>query len=301
MKNHGWTYVDLVKRQDAGMSIVGFYASRYRHSAEAEWAARVEAGEISRNGHAASAGDLLAEGDRLEWRRPPWEEPDVPLDVHIAYEDADLIAVDKPAGLPVLPDGGFLENTLVHWMEVRYAGENPVPAHRLGRGTSGLVLFSRTPAARQSLAGQFRDTTARESGAMRKMYLARTVPYPGGKPNDRIEITTPIGPVEHAILGRVHAATPSGRPALSRCRILETDADSTLWKVDLVTGRPHQIRIHLASIGAPLVGDPLFLPGGHPRPDVLPGDCGYFLRAFAITFRHPTTGVTTTIEIPRNR
>ncbi len=300
MKNHGWTYTDRVEARFAGMSLARFYASAHPHSVEAEWRARADAGEISRNGLRAAATDILTEGDLLEWRRPPWEEPDVPLDVRVVFEDADLVAVDKPAGLPVLPDGGFLENTLVHWMGQRYPGEHLVPAHRLGRGTSGLVLFSRTPAARQSLAAQFRDATARESGKMRKMYLARTVPYPGGKLGDRIEIDTPIGPVEHGVLGRVHAASPSGRPSLSRCRILETDEASTLWKVDLVTGRPHQIRIHLASIGAPLLGDPLFLPGGHPRPGVLPGEGGYFLRAFAITFRHPATGIPTTIELPRD-
>ena len=68
----------------------------------------------------------------------------MPRDFRIVYEDESIIAVDKPAGLPVVPDGGFLENTLVHLLSRRYPGENPVPAHRLNRGTSGLILFSRT-------------------------------------------------------------------------------------------------------------------------------------------------------------
>ncbi len=296
--NHGWTYCDVIRAKYAGMAVLDFYASLYRHSSRETWLGRITAGEISLNGSPASPDAPLSPGDRLEWRRPPWEEGDVPRDFRIVYEDADLIAVDKPAGLPVVPDGGFLENTLVHLLALHYPGENPVPAHRLNRGTSGLILFSRTPEARRSLASQFRDQTARRAGVMRKVYYARTVPYPNGIPGDTITITTPIGQVPHPLLGSVHAARPDGKPSCSRCEIVSSDAVSSLWKVDLVTGRPHQIRIHLASIGVPLLGDPLFLPGGHPRPDALPGDCGYFLRSVSLTFRHPATGELTTISVP---
>jgi 23S rRNA pseudouridine1911/1915/1917 synthase len=298
MKNHGWTYTDRVEARFAGMSLARFYASAHPHSVEAEWRARADAGEISRNGRPAAATDILAGGDLLEWRRPPWEEGEVPRDFRIVYEDESIIAVDKPAGLPVVPDGGFLENTIVHLLSLRYPSENPVPAHRLNRGTSGLILFSRTPEARRNLAAQFRDMTARQNGEMRKIYYARTVPYPAGKPGDIINVTTPIGPVPHPWLGSVHAACPNGKPSCSKCEIVSADAASTLWKIDLVTGRPHQIRIHLASIGAPLIGEPLFLPGGAPRPDALPGDCGYFLRSVSLTFRHPASGTLTTLSVP---
>ena len=296
--NHGWTYCDRIRARHAGVTALDFYASLYRHSDRETWSRRFDAGEISRNGAPAQPGDTLAEGDMLEWRRPPWEEGEVPRDFRIVYEDASILAVDKPAGLPVLPDGGFLENTLVHLLSLRYPGENPVPAHRLNRGTSGLILFSRTPKARRDLAAQFRDKTARRDGEMRKVYVARTVPYPGGRVGDRITIETPIGEVPHPWLGAVHAARPDGKPSCSRCEIIAAEADSTLWRIDLVTGRPHQIRIHLASIGAPLLGDPLFLPGGHPRPDALPGDCGYFLRSVSLTFRHPATGESMTLSVP---
>ena len=296
--NHGWTYCDVIRAKHAGMAVVNFYASLYRHSSHETWLKRIEDGEISLNGAATSPNAILASGDRLEWRRPPWEEGEVPHDFRIVYEDECIIAVDKPAGLPVVPDGGFLENTLVHLLSLRYPGENPVPAHRLNRGTSGLILFSRTPDARRNLAAQFRDKTARKNGEMRKIYYARTVPYPNAKPGHTMAITTPIGPVPHPWLGSVHAACAKGRPSCSLCEIVSSDAAATLWKVDLVTGRPHQIRIHLASIGAPLIGDPLFLPGGVPRPDALPGDCGYFLRSVSLTFSHPATGKTITLSVP---
>lgn len=206
------------------------------------------------------------------------------------------MAVDKPAGLPVVPDGGYLENTLVHMLEAKYPEGKPAPAHRLNRGTSGIVLFARNIAARRSLTAQFRDFTARRDGTLRKTYLALTPPYPQLAPGDRIDISTPIGEVPHPILGHVHAAKPDGRPSLSVCEVIEHRPHATLWRIDLVTGRPHQIRIHLASIGAPLIGDRLFLPGGSPSPDALPGDCGYMLHSSSITFTHPTTGEIMTLS-----
>lgn len=302
MRNHGCTYHDRVGREDDGATLARFYAARHPHSTEAVWRGRADAGEISRNDRTAGPDERLATGDALAWRRPPWEEPDVPTDWSVAFEDGHLLAVDKPAGLPCLPAGGFLENTLAHLVAAaRPGGEPPVPAHRLGRGTSGLVLFSKTPLARRALAALFRDGGARDGGALEKRYLARSVPLPGARPGDRFEVETPIGRVPHARLGSVWAASPGGKPARSVCIVRETGPDATLWDVELVSGRPHQIRIHLAALGYPLAGDPLFLPGGIPRGDVLPGDCGYFLRAVHLRLPHPATGGTLEINVPGER
>ncbi|OPZ99889.1 MAG: Ribosomal large subunit pseudouridine synthase D [Planctomycetes bacterium ADurb.Bin412] len=255
-------------------------------------------GEITRCGVRIEPGDRLEAGDELEWRRPPWEEPPVPTQIPVLYEDHDLIVVDKPAGLPVVPAGGYLENTLVHLMGISHpVPEPPVPVHRLGRGTSGALLLARTARARASLCAQFRRGGG-EEGAVRKIYRAITGDVVG-LPNE-IEILQPIGLVPHAGLGAVHAAALDGLPACSRCRILARSGSRVIWEIDLVTGRPHQIRIHLASIGAPLLGDPLYGPGGVPLPgsDALPGDIGYTLRACSLGFAHPATGAPMEVHAP---
>jgi 23S rRNA pseudouridine1911/1915/1917 synthase len=107
-------------------------------------------------------------------------------------------------------------------------------------------------------------------------------------------ITTPIGPAPHPLLGSVHAASPQGKPSLSQVTVLERRADSFLCDVRIATGRPHQIRIHLAAAGHPLTGDPLYGPGGLPGPDsrALPGDPGYLLHAAELSFCHPADGRT---------
>ena len=115
---------------------------------------------------------------------------------------------------------------------------------------------------------------------------------------NEITISAPIGPVPHVLLGELHAATPNGKPSLSQVTVLERRADSFLCDVRIATGRPHQIRIHLAAVGHPLLGDPLYLAGGLPAPDsqALPGDPGYQLHSTELSFRHPRTGQALSIE-----
>ncbi len=108
---------------------------------------------------------------------------------------------------------------------------------------------------------------------------------------DEFDVDTPIGPVPHRILKTVHAACPSGKPAHSHINVLERRHDCSLVEVRITTGRPHQIRIHLAASGHPLVGDPLYLAGGIPAEDsrALPGDLGYHLHSALLGFSHPAT------------
>ena len=154
--------------------------------------------------------------------------------------------------------------------------------HCLGRGTSGLVLFARTEPARRRVAAEWR------AGRVEKTYRALVT---GAVSVESLTIDSPIGLVAHPRLGRVHAASPGGRPAVSHVRVLARRGDATLVEVAIPTGRPHQIRIHLAAAGHPLVGDPLYVAGGRPGPrPALPGEGGYRLHALRLALAHPVGG-----------
>lgn len=284
--NSGYEYRERLGPEASGCSLLDWLVSRHRHSSATTWLARLDAGELLLDGVRASALDALRTGQSLVWRRPPWQEPPVPLGFAVLYRDADLLAVAKPRGLPSLPNGGFLEHTLLH--RVRRLHTEAVPMHRLGRGTSGIVLFARTLAARRIVAAQWR------SGAVEKEYRALVV----GRPErNTFSVDSPIGLVPHPKLGHVHAAHPAGRPALSHVRVLAYAELGTLVSVTIATGRPHQIRIHLAAAGHPLVGDPLYVAGGVPgETAALPGDGGYWLHAWRLGFRHPASGTSLALE-----
>jgi len=149
------------------------------------------------------------------------------------------------------------------------------------------VLFARTRAAASELARAWRDHD------VKKTYRALGV---GETRTGMFAIDVPIGPVPHPLLGTVQAASEEGKPSHSVAMVLEGKRDRTLFKVEIKTGRPHQVRIHLAYAGHPLIGDPLYDMGGrlrhHPG---LPGDGGYLLHAERLQFAHPATGKRVTV------
>lgn len=287
--NRGFAYGLRADAADDGRPLAEVLAARYPHSSAATWHSRADAGEITVGGRRAPGDLVVRAGQRVVWERPPWDEPDVPLTFSVIHEDADLVVVDKPAGLPTMPAGGFLEHTLYALLRARYG--RAAPAHRLGRHTSGLVLCTRTPGAAAAVAAAWR------AQQVTKTYRAVLA---GAPPWQARLIATPIGPVPHARLGRLYAASAAGRPAQSQVRVIERRGDTTLCEIDIATGRPHQIRIHVAAAGHPLAGDPLYGPGGVPAPDsaALPGDGGYELHALRLALRHPATGAPVTFVAP---
>lgn len=285
--NNGWEYRERLGAGVEGRTVLGYLAARYRHSDEATWRARIEAGEVSVDERPASVEQRLRPGQLLCWRRPPWDEPEVPLFFEFVYEDEDLLVVSKPSGLPTEPAGGFLAHTLLALVRAR--SPEAAPMHRLGRGTSGLVVFARTAEARARLQSAWRDHR------VEKRYVALAM---GVLPEEPFTVEAPIGPVAHPVLGTVYAASPAGKPALSEVRRRGLRPEGSLAEVRIATGRPHQIRIHLAYAGHPLVGDPLYGPGGTPRTEALPGELGYRLHAWRLAFEHPRTGTRLHLEAP---
>ncbi|MDE0964726.1 MAG: RluA family pseudouridine synthase [Candidatus Latescibacteria bacterium] len=286
--NRGWSYPDRVRDEAAGLSISGFYSQKYSHSDITCWRRRLAGGEIEHNGLRAQDDLLLAVGDQLVWHRPPWQEPEVPLQFEVIHDDGDLLIVNKPSGLPVMPAGGFLEHTLLRLLERRWPVDPPRPVHRLGRGTSGLLICARRSRSRAWLSAALRDhgkAVKASAVSIEKIYRCRTVKAEL-EAEGRIEM--PIGALEHPRLGRLWCADPRGLPSRSDYRLLRREADGNLLEVTICTGRPHQIRIHLAAIGAPLLGDPLYVRGGRVGDvDALPGDLGYQLHAHRLRLRDP--------------
>jgi 23S rRNA pseudouridine1911/1915/1917 synthase len=182
-----------------------------------------------------------------------------------------------------------MENTLLRLVQKQTPNANPV--HRLGRATTGIVLFARTPQAAAHLSAHW------NTPKIQKIYRALAQ---GTAPHDTYEILTPIGLVPHPRIGSVWAAHPAGKPSRSLAKVIARNPGTTTFEVNLHSGRPHQIRIHLASIGHPLVGDPLYGPTGQPLEDLpgLPGDGGYLLHAQFLKFPHPLTGEPIHLEAP---
>jgi 23S rRNA pseudouridine1911/1915/1917 synthase len=251
----------------------------------------------------------------------------VPAHFQVVYDDGDLQVIDKPAGLPVLPAGGWLEHTLLRLLERRHRGAGaaiPRPVHRLGRYTSGLLVCARQPQTRAWLSASLRESTAAglagaaaaaaaadgsgaaavgEVGGCRKLYRALVVP--GALPlvpGETLLINTAIGRREHPQLGQIWCAAADSQPgdlaASSSLTLLECSPQADLVQVSIASGRPHQIRIHCAAVGAPLWGDPLYGPGGLAAAAARPGDGGYQLQAWRLELQ-PPSGEALVLEAPR--
>jgi 23S rRNA pseudouridine1911/1915/1917 synthase len=287
MRNRGYAYTTVISNRYQGQNLLSHLAELYPHSSAQAWQQKLNDGEVTLDGIRASGEETLGLGQTLVWNRPPWVEPDAPRHFDVLFEDADLLAVNKPSGLPTLPGGGFLEHTLLRLVQQHAPSANPV--HRLGRATTGVVLFAKTAHTAATLFANW------NTPRMQKIYLALAQ---GVAREDAYEILTPIGLVPHPLIGSVWAANPSGKASKSLATVVRRRADATEFSVSLFSGRPHQIRIHLASIGHPLVGDPLYGPTGLPLEDLpgLPGDGGYLLHAQFLRFQHPSTGEPIEIE-----
>jgi 23S rRNA pseudouridine1911/1915/1917 synthase len=281
MLNRGYAYATIISRRYHGQTLLSHMASLYPHSTQQAWQQKLNNGEVTLNGVIATGDESLTSGQTLVWNRPPWIEPDAPQHFEVLFDDPHLLAVDKPSGLPTLPGGGFMENTLLRLVQKDCPSANPV--HRLGRATSGIVLFAKSAQAASKLEASW------NTPRIQKIYRALSQNVAD---QDSYEILTPIGLVPHPLIGSVWAASPSGKPSRSSATVISRTTSTTTFEMRLHSGRPHQIRIHLASIGHPLVGDPLYGATGLPLENHpgLPGDGGYRLHAQFLKFHHPITG-----------
>lgn len=257
--------------------------------------ALIKAGLVTIDGLVAhKAGQMLDKHAIVQVRIPPPQPSDlipeaIPLD--IVFENTDLLVVNKPAGMVVHPAAGHSAGTLVHAAlahvpDLKGIGgeQRPGVVHRLDKDTSGLILMAKNDATYQWLQNQFR---ARQVG---KIYMALV---DGAPPTPRGRVDAAIG--RHPAQRKKMAVVPpgKGRPAFTEYHTLQNFPAHSLLEVRPITGRTHQIRLHLAFIGCPVVGDTIY---GRAHPS-LPLD-RHFLHAARLTIRLPGEAAARTFEAP---
>ena len=289
------TTVLTAANEDAGTRLDAFLAARLPELSRSRAASLVQEGRVTVNGRPASKSCRLTGGETLSVDLP--EQPAdtsltaqaIPLDV--VYEDDDVIVVNKPAGLVVHPAPGHPDGTLVNAL-LHHCGDSlsgiggekrPGIVHRIDRDTSGLIIAAKNDRAHLSLAAQLQDHS------LSRVYEAVAV---GGLREDCGTVDAPIGrhPVDRK---RMAVDRQNGREAVTHWRVLARYPGFTHVECRLETGRTHQIRVHLASIGHPLLGDVVY---GSKKP--VPGLAGQCLHARRLRFTHPSTGQLVELECP---
>jgi 23S rRNA pseudouridine1911/1915/1917 synthase len=240
------------------------------------------------NRHTAFLGRKLRAGDVVRVRMAEREEAGLTpqeMPLAILHEDADVLVLDKPPHLFVHPTSPGQTGTLAHgiahhWMRMGLQAKVR-PVHRLDRDTSGLLLVAKTPFAHQHLDRQLRERT------LRRTYLALVR---GVVDSDEGTVDAPIG--RHRANPNLRMVRPDGEPAVTRWRVVERLRDATLLEVELETGRTHQIRVHMAHLGHPVLGDRQYAPA-----DRSPAR-RQALHAWRISFTHPISGERMELEAP---
>ena len=208
---------------------------------------------------------------------PPSEILPVPHPLELPFEDDYLLVVNKPPLVPVHPGPDHHGDTLGNFLTAHYEAQGEAhlfrPVNRLDRGTSGLLVVAKHSYIQEALKHQL------HSAAFRRVYLALCEGCPQPPTGT---VSAPIGRLEGSVLRRT--VRPDGAPAVTHYATLATTPGGALLRLELETGRTHQIRVHMAHLGCPLVGDFLY---GTERPDLIPRAA---LHAAALSFRHPITG-----------
>ena len=272
-------------KEDAGARIDAWLAAQVEELTRSAAQRLLEEGRVTRDGKPLGKSDKLSGGETIEISLPDPEPVDVvpqniPLD--IVYEDEDVIVVNKPKGLVVHPAPGHPDGTLVNAL-LYHCGDSlsgiggelrPGIVHRIDRDTSGLILAAKNDLAHQRLAAQLQDHTLSRvyrcivSGILRED--SGTVEAPSSR---------------HSVDRKKMAVTAGGRHAVTHWTVLERFQGFTYVECRLETGRTHQIRVHMAHLGHPILGDTVY---GAKKP--VPGLQGQCLHAVGLRFLHPRTG-----------
>lgn len=331
-----------------GKALLDFLKDRFTYFNAEQWALRIAAQDVLVNGKSCPGETPLCRGDEVQYIAMTRPEPLIPKNIPVLYEDADLLIVNKPPHLPVHPGGRYLRNTLINLLKIQRKSDMIILAHRLDRETSGVCVLTKTHMAKEKMYWQFFNND------IDKTYWAlvwgRPHPpsgtidvaigpaqAPGSKVKSRIRIKQAVGGGEakaaktkyHTLSTKwIHAPewTPPDWPALEKLmsspKVIPGNWPLSLVECKPVTGRTNQIRVHLAHIGAGVVGDKLYDPSEEifmkfkEKTPSLEGSGdkaimklsselkrrlvldAHALHAKRLEFRHPRTGKRMTVEAP---
>ena len=258
------------------------FVARHTDFTRAQAQRLIEAGLVTLDGKPAAKNAKVSAGQTVAVTPPPLQESaaqpeEIPLD--IVYEDADLLVVNKPKGMVVHPAPGNAHGTLVNAL-LAHCGDSlsgiggvarPGIVHRIDKDTSGLLIVAKNDRAHQALAAQIKaHSFLREYEAV----------VHGSLKNESGTVSAPIG--RHPVKRKQMAVTDKGKPAVTHYRVLARYEGFTHVRLRLETGRTHQIRVHMAYLGHPVAGDPVYGPR-----KAAPGLSGQCLHAKTIGFVHP--------------
>lgn len=283
-----------VTERDAGTRLDAFAAAAFDLSRSAA-ARHIEAGEILLDGERAAKNTVLKAGASVSFE-PPEPEPseaipqNIPLD--IIYEDGDLLVINKPSGMVVHPAAGNPDGTLVNAL-LYHCGDSlsgiggvlrPGIVHRIDKDTSGLLVVAKNDVTHLALSAQLEDHS---------LYREYHALVTGGMKTDTGTVSLPIGrhPVDRKKMAVIRDGSHSAKEAVTHYTVLERFGGISYLQLRLETGRTHQIRVHMAALGHPLLGDVLYGGGNTPFEKKHPALFdGQMLHAAAISFVHPASG-----------
>lgn len=276
-----------VECNEAGNRLDGFLSGRFSDLSRSYLQKLIKSGEVFVNGKAEKASYRVTEGDMIEFQIPEAKEPEIAaeeMDLSIIYEDRDIILINKPKGMVVHPAAGHYSGTLVNGLMAHcrddLSGINgvmrPGIVHRIDMDTTGVLIVCKNDFAHNHIAEQLK-----EHSITRKYYAI----VHGVIKEDSGTVDAPIGrhPIDRK---KMSINEKNGRNAVTHYRVLKRFTNFTYIECQLETGRTHQIRVHMASLHHPLLGDRVYGPAKCPYPSLQ----GQTLHAGVLGIIHPRTG-----------
>lgn len=286
--------VRVIKKFD-GAKAIDFVCSITSFLTREDWLSYFQADQILRNRAPIRAQSTVRSGDRLIHIMPDTVEPDVNAEIEVLFEDETLVVIKKPAPIPMHACGRFSRNTIEYILNQVYAPEQLRQVHRLDANTTGVVVLCKTKDAARWIAQEF------EQDSFKKKYLARVR---GILEEPEFECNEPIGVQKNR--GGARGVSEEGQPSRTLFKQLKQFEDGTsLLEVTPLTGRTNQIRIHLASLNLPIVGDPIYNGREFAKdhsdriPTLTVNDHPMCLHAWKASFRHPVSKRRVEFEAPQ--